>query len=112
MGSKQLQIILWGAADLALLAFVVFQLGLGADAALVQPLFIAIDPARDRALGLTEFTKAFHPAIIGLAGTDAATQAAADSFKVYFARTDDAASLDGYTMAHSPDLYLIGPDGD
>ena len=86
--------------------------GLGADAARVQPLFISIDPARDRALGLAEFTAAFHPAIIGLAGTDAATQAAADSFKVYFARTDDAASPGGYTMAHSPDLYLIGPEGD
>ena len=85
---------------------------LGDDAALVQPLFISIDPERDRRLGLAEFTAAFHPSIIGLAGDDAQTRAAADSFRIYFAREDDAAAPDGYTMSHSPALYLIGPEGD
>jgi protein SCO1/2 len=85
---------------------------LGDDAALVQPLFISIDPERDRRLGLAEFTAAFHPSIIGLAGDDAQTRAAADSFRIYFAREDDASAPDGYTMSHSPALYLIGPEGD
>ena len=84
---------------------------LGNDADLVQPLFISIDPERDRRLGLAEFTAAFHPSIIGLAGDDAQTRAAADSFRIYFAREDDAAAPDGYTMSHSPALYLIGPEG-
>jgi protein SCO1/2 len=85
---------------------------LGDDAALVQPLFISIDPERDRRLGLAEFTAAFHPSIIGLAGDDAQTRAAADSFRIYFARENDAAAPDGYTMSHSPALYLIGSEGD
>ncbi len=85
---------------------------LGDAAAFVQPLFISIDPERDRRLGLAEFTAAFHPAIIGLAGDDAQTRAAADSFRIHFAREDDATAPDGYTMSHSPALYLIGPDGD
>jgi protein SCO1/2 len=85
---------------------------LGDDAALVQPLFISIDPERDRRLGLAEFTAAFHQSIIGLAGDDAQTRAAADSFRIYFARENDAAAPDGYTMSHSPALYLIGPEGD
>ena len=85
---------------------------LGDDADLVQPLFISIDPERDRRLGLAEFTAAFHPSIIGLAGDEAQTRAAADSFRIYFAREDDAAAPDGYTMSHSPALYLIGPEGD
>ena len=50
---------------------------LGDDADLVQPLFISIDPERDRRLGLAEFTAAFHPSIIGLAGDEAQTRAAA-----------------------------------
>jgi protein SCO1/2 len=85
---------------------------LGDDAALVQPLFISIDPERDRRLGLSEFTAAFHPSIIGLAGDEAQTRAAADSFRIFYAREGDAAAADGYTMSHSPALYLVGPTGD
>ena len=85
---------------------------LGADAEKVQPLFVSIDPERDRRLGLAAYTAAFHPAILGLAGTETETQAAADSFKIFYERENDAASLDGYSMAHSPGLFLIGPDGE
>lgn len=85
---------------------------LGDNASRVQPLFISIDPERDRRLGLAEFATAFHPSILGLAGDAAQTRAAADSFKIYFEREDDAAAPDGYMMAHSPALYLIGPNGD
>ncbi len=85
---------------------------LGAQSARVQPLFISVDPERDRALGLAEFTAAFHPSIIGLAGDGAQTRAAADSFHIYFEREDDATAPDGYSMSHSPALYMIAPDGD
>jgi protein SCO1 len=85
---------------------------LGDDADRVQPLFISVDPERDRRLGLGAFTTAFHPTILGLAGDAAQTRAAADSFKIFFEREDDASALDGYMMSHSPALYLIGPDGD
>lgn len=84
---------------------------LGADADKVQPLFISVDPERDQKLGLNAFTAAFHPAIIGLAGTDAETRAAAQSFKIFFEREADTAAPDGYTMSHSPGLFLVGPDG-
>ena len=85
---------------------------LGDDADMVQPLFISIDPERDRRQGLGEYVAAFHPAIVGLAGDDAATRAAADSFKVHFEREADASAPDGYTMSHSPGLFLVGPDGE
>lgn len=85
--------------------------GLGADAGKVQPLFISVDPERDRKLGLNAFTAAFHPAIIGLAGTDAETRAAAQSFKIFFEREADAAAPEGYTMSHSPGLFLVDPEG-
>ena len=85
---------------------------LGPQAAGVQPIFISIDPERDRRLGLDAYTGAFHPSILGLAGDSAATAAAAASFKIFFEREEDASAPDGYTMSHSPALYLIGPEGD
>lgn len=85
---------------------------LGPDAARVQPVFISVDPERDRRLGLAAYTQAFHPSILGLAGDETATRAAADSFMIFFERAADASAPDGYTMSHSPALYLIGPNGD
>lgn len=86
--------------------------GLGAEAAQVQPIFISIDPERDRRLGLAAYASAFHPAILPLAGDAAATRAAAASFRIHYAREDDPAAQDGYAMSHSTSLYLIGPEGD
>ena len=85
--------------------------GLGDDAGKVQPLFISIDPTRDRGLELAEYTAAFHPSILGLAGDEAQTRAAASSFRIFYEREDSSGAPDGYTMAHSAALYLIGPDG-
>lgn len=85
---------------------------LGDDSANVQPLFISVDPERDRRLGLAGFTTAFHPTILGLAGDAEETRAAADSFKIFFERENAASAPEGYMMSHSPALYLIGPDGD
>lgn len=85
---------------------------LGPDASKVQPIFISVDPERDLRLGLTAYTKAFHPTILGLAGDEAATRAAADSFKIFYEREEDPNAPDGYAMSHSPALYLVGPDGD
>ena len=67
--------------------------GVGSEADRVQPLFISVDPERDAGAELAEFTSAFHPSILGLAGSPEATQAAAESFKVFFAREDDAAVI-------------------
>lgn len=85
---------------------------LGPDAEQVQPLFISVDPERDAGADLSAYTAAFHPSILGLAGSPEATRAAADSFKVFFARETDPAAPDGYSMAHASALYLIGPEGD
>lgn len=86
--------------------------GLGADAARVQPVFVSIDPERDRQLGIAAYAAAFHPAILPLAGDETATRAAAASFRIFYTRDEDPTAQDGYAMSHSPSLYLIGPDGD
>ena len=33
-------------------------------------------------------------------------------YKIFYEQEADTSSPDGYTMAHSPSLYLIGPDGE
>ena len=46
---------------------------LGPESQQVQPIFISIDPERDGAVSMDEYTTAFHPAILGLAGDAAQT---------------------------------------
>ncbi len=77
----------------------------------VQPLFITIDPARDTAPVLADYVKLFHPAILGLTGTDAQIAAVAKAYRVYFARSQEPASGDTYLMDHSTFSYLMAPDG-
>jgi len=83
---------------------------LGPDGDKVQPLFITLDPERDTADHLKEYLSLFHPRIIGLTGDAAAIGAAADAFKVYYARVSNKQG-DDYTIDHTAFIYLMGVDG-
>lgn len=85
--------------------------GLGAKAARVQPLFISIDPERDTPAALAEFVPCFDAGIVGLTGTPKQISATARSFYIYYERIEEAAAPDGYSMSHSSQLFLFGPDG-
>jgi protein SCO1/2 len=78
-------------------------------AAMIQPIFISIDPARDTPAKVGEFADAFGPPLIGLTGTPEQVSAVARAYKVYYARGEDMPG--GYTMDHSRIAYLIGPGG-
>lgn len=84
---------------------------LGADAAAVQPLFITIDPARDTPAVLADYVGLFHPAIIGLTGSDAQIADVARAYRVYYARSQGEEYPDAYLMDHSTFVYLMAPDG-
>lgn len=79
-------------------------------AAKVQPLFVTIDPARDTAKVVGEFTDSFHPRLLGLTGTQAEIDTAAKAFRVYAARGKDLGG-GNYLMDHSRFAYLMDPDG-
>jgi len=83
---------------------------LGPDGDKVQPLFITLDPERDTADHLKEYLSLFHPRIIGLTGDAATIGAAADAFKVYYARVSNKQG-DDYTIDHTAFIYLMGVDG-
>ena len=84
---------------------------LGPQADRVAPIFVTVDPARDTVDVLAEYVAAFHPQLIGLTGTEAQIAEAADNFRVWYERSEDAAAPDGYLMAHSGYIYLMRPDG-
>lgn len=84
-------------------------LGLGDDAAEVQPVFVTIDPERDTLETLGPYVKHFHPAFIAMSGTPEDTRTAAALFKVYYAREDNPQI--GYGFAHSDQIYLLDRQG-
>ena len=80
---------------------------MGADAAKVQVLFITLDPERDTFPALQQYTAAFNPSFIALRGDDSATKAAADAYKVFYAKNMAADKNPlNYTLDHTAASYV------
>lgn len=85
---------------------------LGEDARKVQPLFISVDPGRDRPDLLKEYVANFHPSLIGLTGSEAQVKAAAKAYRVHRVKVPQPdEGEDDYLVNHSSLTYLMGPDG-
>ena len=82
---------------------------LGPLAKKVQPVFITVDPARDKTAVLKKYLSSFDPRILGLRGDGEETEAAAKAFHVYYRPVSLGNAQ--YTMDHSGFLYLIDPKG-
>lgn len=76
----------------------------------VVPIFVTVDPARDRPAELKQFVSAFHPRMVGLTGTPQAIAAVAKAHGIYFAKGENSPA-GGYLVNHSRQAYLMGPDG-
>jgi protein SCO1/2 len=94
--------------SLARFAEVVKQLG--GEAAQVQVLFVTLDPERDTPEKLASYVTWFSPTFVGLYGDQAATEAAAREFKVYYAKSRGSEGM-GYAIDHSTGSYLLDPRG-
>lgn len=85
---------------------------LGEDALAVTPLFITVDPKRDKAADLYDYTSAFHDRIIGLSGPQVMIDAVVGAFN---ARYDYIPSDDNdptaYAVDHTSSLAFVGPNG-
>ncbi|MBX9665574.1 SCO family protein [Novosphingobium sp.] len=79
-------------------------------AAKVVPLFITIDPARDKPEVVGQFTAHFGKELIGLTGSDAQIAQIAKSYAVYYKKGQGTGPND-YLMDHSRAAYLMGPQG-
>jgi cytochrome oxidase Cu insertion factor (SCO1/SenC/PrrC family) len=76
----------------------------------VVPIFITVDPERDTVNQLAEYAPLFHPRLVALTGSPEAIKAAAQAYRVYFAKAGKDGT-DDYLMDHSTFIYLMGPDG-
>jgi protein SCO1 len=83
---------------------------LGPLAGSVQPLFITVDPAHDTPEILGEFTRTFHPGIIGLTGKPAEIAAVAQQYRV-FSKSTLGGDVGIHSMEHGSYLYLMDPGG-
>ena len=81
---------------------------IGPAANSVQPIFITVDPERDRGLMLRRFTAAFDPRIVGLTGSPEDVAAAAKALHTDFTKV--FAGDDDYEIDHSANLTIIDPD--
>jgi protein SCO1 len=80
-------------------------------AARVQPIFITVDPERDKPAVMKQYVSAFHPRIIGLTGTKEQIADVSKKFGVYAQKEDRQGSSD-YLVNHSRIALLFGPKGE
>ena len=78
----------------------------------IVPVFISVDPERDKPAVLKRYVAAFHPRMVGLTGSAAEVKAAAKAYKVYYRKQPGAKPGDTkILMDHTSFIYLVGPDG-
>jgi len=82
---------------------------IGPAASHIQPLFITVDPERDRGPMLRAFTAAFDKRLIGLTGTQEQIAAIAHALGVNYEKV--LLDTDDYVVDHSSTLSAIDPSG-
>lgn len=73
----------------------------------VQPVFVSLDPERDRAV-LEEYVRNFGAYILALTGSEAQLREVTARYAVRFRHVPTGS---GYTVDHSVNTYLVDPAG-
>lgn len=81
---------------------------LGADGDKLQVVFVTVDPERDTAPLLAEYTRAFDPAFVAVRGNLEQTAKAAKDFKIFYRKVPSGSS---YTMDHTALTYVFDTSG-
>ncbi len=76
----------------------------------VVPIFITVDPERDTVDALAAYAPHFHQSLVALTGTAAQIAAAAEAYRVYYAKIEDPGASD-YLVDHSTFIFLMDPEG-
>lgn len=84
---------------------------LGRTAYKIQPIFITVDPGRDRPKDLAIYMENYDPRFVALSGDDNQIEAAKQAYKVFAAPVTPDGTTSDYLMDHSSIIYLMGPQG-
>jgi len=76
----------------------------------VQVIFISIDPERDTYEKLKDYVLYFHPAFIGLTGSEADLATVAKKYQTFYLK-QKVESEAGYLMAHTDVVILVDQNG-
>jgi len=81
---------------------------IGPAAEHIQPVFVTVDPERDRGAALKDFIAAFDKRIVALTGSPEQIAAAAEALGIEYRKV--LSGNEDYVIDHSAVLSLIGPD--
>jgi protein SCO1 len=84
---------------------------LGDKAKKVVPIFITLDPERDRPEAIANYVKSFGPNFVGLTGSPEAIAAAAKAYRVAYSKVENKDSAGDYNVDHSALVYLMDAEG-
>jgi cytochrome oxidase Cu insertion factor (SCO1/SenC/PrrC family) len=94
--------------DLAAIGAAIDALGpLGSD---VQPVFVTLDPARDKPELIGRYAEGFHPRFFALWGTESQIREVATAYKVYFEKVP-MRGTDQYSIDHTSFTYVLDAEG-
>lgn len=97
-------------AELQVMSDALDELGPKADE--IVPIFITLDPERDTQEVMGAFVKNFGSRFVGLTGSPEAIAAAADAYRVAYAKIYEDTRKPDYSIDHSGLVYLMGKDGE
>ncbi|QMU61079.1 MAG: redoxin domain-containing protein [Gammaproteobacteria bacterium] len=84
---------------------------LGERAKHVQPIFVTVDPERDKPEILHKYLQYFNNDFIGLTGTPEEIDKVVNQFQGFYSYDGDLASSQ-YTVDHTSNLYIINTAGE
>lgn len=84
---------------------------LGSRKGSVQPIFISVDPARDKPEHLAAYSSAFSPAIRALTGSERKLRQVAKAYGSYFSYVGRTPGSTTYTVDHSVNIYVVNGEG-
>jgi protein SCO1/2 len=76
----------------------------------VQPVFVTLDPARDKPEMLRAYVASFHPRFVALTGTEDEIRRVATSYKVYFEKVKPPGAST-YLIDHTAYVFLLDREG-